>query len=243
MKSKIGKILLFVLIIAVLLGAYTFLFPKKSATPSGTTLGSTTGAASIAGNSKNQSSQIGREFLTTLLNLKSISLDESIFASAGFTSLQDFTNPVSQTDPQGRLNPFAPIGLDFGPPVSTSTTTQTSVGNGATATPPTQSSSPSTPDTSGSQSPSPVTGPATAITQISATLHGAFPEVTSGTHLFEWGTTTQLGTLTSPSVSAGPTWSKIISGLTPNTSYSFRAVAKVGSLTFYGDTLTFTTLP
>ncbi len=240
MKSKIGKILLFVLILAVLLGAYTFLFPKKTAVPSGTTLGSTTGAAPIAGNTQSQSSQIGREFLTTLLNLKSITLDESIFGSAAFTDLQDFTNPVAKTDPQGRPNPFAPIGVDIGAPASV-TGTQASA-SALNALLPSAPVATTTPDNT-SQSPAPSTGPATAITQTSATLHGAFPEVTSGTHLFEWGTTAQLGTETSPSVSAGPTWSKIISGLLPNTSYSFRAVAKVGSLTFYGDTLTFTTLP
>jgi|TARA_Y100000310_G_scaffold345866_1_gene471944 hypothetical protein len=57
------------------------------------------------------SPEIGRELLTTLLEIKSLSLDESLFASPAFTSLEDFSQELVSL-PSGRANPFAPIGVD-----------------------------------------------------------------------------------------------------------------------------------
>src|SRR3989344_9052446 len=51
----------------------------------------------------------GREILTLLLNLKSLKLDSSIFSDPAFQSLADFGQSIP-VRPQGRVNPFAPIG-------------------------------------------------------------------------------------------------------------------------------------
>jgi|SRR3989344_4493695 len=49
------------------------------------------------------------ELLTTLLELKSLTLDESLFTSNAFRSLRDFSQRLVP-EPVGRRNPFAPIG-------------------------------------------------------------------------------------------------------------------------------------
>ena len=54
----------------------------------------------------------GKDLLVVLLNLNNIKLDESIFSSRLFTSLQDFTINLPKTGATGRVNPFAPIGSD-----------------------------------------------------------------------------------------------------------------------------------
>ncbi len=53
----------------------------------------------------------GREFLAALSNLKSLKLDDKIFSSPDFLSLQDFTS-VIEPQPKGRINPFAPVGQE-----------------------------------------------------------------------------------------------------------------------------------
>ncbi len=79
------------------------------------------------------------------------------------------------------------------------------------------------------------------LAQTSATLHGT---VTAGTETitaqgFEWKTTTG-GSYTAVNV-AGTTMSHNLTGLTPNTGYTFRAFATTASGTTYGTALTFTT--
>ncbi|PIP86707.1 hypothetical protein COV42_02595 [Candidatus Campbellbacteria bacterium CG11_big_fil_rev_8_21_14_0_20_44_21] len=56
----------------------------------------------------------GREFLTTLLELRSLELDESIFSDRAFVILRDFSREVSP-QPSGRPNPFAEIGNEPAP--------------------------------------------------------------------------------------------------------------------------------
>ncbi len=56
--------------------------------------------------------QIGQEFLTQLLNIRSIKLREDIFSRPSFISLTDFTIELIQLGNEGRPNPFAPFGVD-----------------------------------------------------------------------------------------------------------------------------------
>lgn len=56
--------------------------------------------------------QIGQEFLTQLLNIRSIKLRDDIFSSPAFISLTDFTIELNQLGNEGRQNPFAPFGVD-----------------------------------------------------------------------------------------------------------------------------------
>ncbi len=229
--STLRKIFLFIIILVVLIVGYMYISGKGNKTTSAGTLGSTTGAANVGTNASSAAqAQIGQQFLTTLLNLKNIKLDDSIFTQPSFTNLQDFTAPIGATDPEGRPNPFAPLGLNASaasaltgdnslvPPASSGNTTDTNTGTVSTL-------------------------PADTITSTTATLNGSFTQVASGTRSFEWGTTSDLGTKTTDVASTGATWNKKLTGLLPATKYYFRAVAKVGVLVFNGPAITFTTLP
>ena len=65
-------------------------------------------------------SPVSQELLVTLSNLRTISLDETIFADPVFQSLNDF-GVVIPPELIGRRNPFAPIGLSASAPASSAT--------------------------------------------------------------------------------------------------------------------------
>lgn len=50
----------------------------------------------------------GQELVETLLALRSVKLDGTIFSEPAFTQLQDYSQPIIQ-EPIGRENPFAPL--------------------------------------------------------------------------------------------------------------------------------------
>lgn len=102
-----------------------------------------------------------------------------------------------------------------------------------------------TTDTVSNQVPSVTTRSATDITETSAVLQGYVnPNGTSDTtRWFEWGTSQSLGNTTSRLTqgSSAGNFSASISGLAPNTTYYFRAVAQNVAGTVYGSTMSFTT--
>ena len=51
-------------------------------------------------------------FIALLLSVRSIKLDDSILKDQSFLSLKDTTITIVQIDPEGRPNPFAPIGAE-----------------------------------------------------------------------------------------------------------------------------------
>lgn len=65
-------------------------------------------AALTSTTQKDSASIAGRELLATLLELKEINLDSSIFEDPVFRSLEDFSQELVP-QPTGRRNPFAPI--------------------------------------------------------------------------------------------------------------------------------------
>ncbi len=87
---------------------------------------------------------VGEEFLSTLLNLNSIELNESVFNDQTFRSLKDFTITLIPETNVGRENPFAPIGTDEATPAGTfidTKTTGTTTGTQTTTSPVTPPSS------------------------------------------------------------------------------------------------------
>jgi hypothetical protein len=54
-------------------------------------------------------SPVSRELLVILSDLRTVTLDESLFGDEGFRSLVDFGIEIP-LQPVGRRNPFAPIG-------------------------------------------------------------------------------------------------------------------------------------
>ncbi len=103
-KNK-KNIIIGIVAVVVLFAAYSF-FVKKD--PSET-------AALVSVASSENENTVGREFLTVLLQIKSLKLDESIFAQDSFKSLQDFSS-VIVAQPVGRKNPFSPLERSALPP-------------------------------------------------------------------------------------------------------------------------------
>jgi hypothetical protein len=120
MASKIKNIILFTVIAAALILAYVFFFKKA---PEQAPLVSSSGVPVLPAVSSDQTSEIGRDFLSVLLNVKNIRLNDSIFSDSAFLSLHDSSILLIPTanETEGRPNPFAPIGSDITATVTTST--------------------------------------------------------------------------------------------------------------------------
>lgn len=122
MSKKIKNIIIVVVILAIVLVAY-FLFFGKSKTPipakntgslttsSGAPVTSVVNPNPTPANTV-EASKISQEFVNQLLNLKAIKLNDDIFSSLAFQSLEDFTITLVQPGNEGRNNPFAPFGAD-----------------------------------------------------------------------------------------------------------------------------------
>lgn len=124
MSKTFKNIVLFLIIIAALILVYIFFF-SKSEVPAPATSNSSLQSTSATGGTvpitpivqqQSQSvanaSQISQEFINQLLNLKAIKLDDEIFSSMAFQSLEDFTIVLIQPGNEGRPNPFAPFGIE-----------------------------------------------------------------------------------------------------------------------------------
>ena len=89
------------------------------------------------------------------------------------------------------------------------------------------------------------TKPATDITATSATLNG--DRKSGKAHncpnyvWFQWGTTTSYGNETAKKTVPKGAFNETITGLTPGTTYHYRAVIDVCQYKSYGDDMTFTT--
>jgi hypothetical protein len=55
--------------------------------------------------------EVDKELLATLLELKSLNFSSRIFENPAFKSLVDFSSQIPD-EPKGRVNPFAPVGSD-----------------------------------------------------------------------------------------------------------------------------------
>lgn len=111
MNEKTKQIIIAVVVIVVAFIGFKVFMGKDSADTSLTTDSSTTKFVD------------GQAVLVLLNRLNKVTLNESIFSSAAFTSLQSFEVPIPD-QVIARPNPFAPIGSDGSTtiiaPVSTS---------------------------------------------------------------------------------------------------------------------------
>lgn len=150
-------------------------------------------------------------FLTTLVSLEKIKMDTTIFTLSSFKSLKNNSVKIDPVEP-GRANPFAPISA-------------TETANVVAA-------------------PAVVTDPATDITDKTAVFNGTVNSVATATDTyFEYGTVTpalNLGQIQAK-VSLVGTFLKNVTGLTPKTSYFYKACAKINNIANCGEVITFTT--
>jgi len=115
MTSLIKKIIISAVIIVALVLVYIF-FIKKAPDPGNLTssTSSPTGLAALSPTNTTgaQDATVDTEFLSILLSVKNIKLNDSIFSDKAFINLRDSSIVLTPDGTEGRTNPFAPIGLD-----------------------------------------------------------------------------------------------------------------------------------
>lgn len=124
--NKALKIILIILVIGVLAFVGLTLFSDSQSTNtgsgSGTGLRSVTTSQSVSTAGQNtvtanptlmNTEDINREFVSMLLNLEAIRLNDDIFSEPAFRVLRDNSIRLNQPGNEGRPNPFAPIGIDL----------------------------------------------------------------------------------------------------------------------------------
>lgn len=128
MKSIIRTIIILAVVTALGIVGYKMFIQKDTAATDNSSLVTTSGVAvdtSAAGALSNQDAETAtRDFLTLLLNVRSIKLDNSLFTSNAFSTLQDLSRPINPDTNPGRDNPFAPLGAD-----TSAVSTQVTTGN------------------------------------------------------------------------------------------------------------------
>lgn len=89
------------LVTVIVIGITMYFFPSDSSLPV------------LSVDTKTTNSSEARYIYTILKKMEKVSLDDSIFENNVFKSLKDNTVTFSPQE-SGRINPFAPIGSDFG---------------------------------------------------------------------------------------------------------------------------------
>lgn len=115
---KIRNILIFLSVAAVFVLIYIyFIKPKSEEAPlvsSAPVPGPAVSpaAAPSASLAADKNRAVAQDFLALLLSVTSIKLDDSIFSDPAFASLRDSSITLVPDGNEGRVNPFAPIGVD-----------------------------------------------------------------------------------------------------------------------------------
>lgn len=243
--ARFKKIIILAVIIVVVVIGWTALGGKKDTS---TSLLSESGTQSVLPGASGEpnNDEVGKEFLTLLLNLRTIKLDTTVFDRRSFKELRDFTKVLPPQTDVGRPNPFAPIGTDevpvttTAPVVSGTTQTGSAILSGGPASPVVITPAPS------SATVIVETREASSLGRTSALLNGALLKTSATTvRFFEWGISPDSLSASTPEKiqKTSGIFNQTVSGLTSNTSYYFRAVAVTGASRVEGDVVTFTTLP
>ena len=115
MNSKIKNILILVVVAVALILIYIFFIKKGSVDSSLTSsngVTATESSSTTTTTTDNVAKQASSDFISLLLSVKSIKLDDTILSDMAFLSLKDSTILLTQTGDEGRPNPFAPIGSE-----------------------------------------------------------------------------------------------------------------------------------
>ncbi len=110
MTAKIKNIIIFTVIAALLILIYIFFI--KPAPVQQNLVSSSVGTTLPDTNSSDQNPPLSNDFLSLLLSVKSIKLNDTIFSDNAFLNLKDSSILLIPAGNEGRLNPFAPIGFD-----------------------------------------------------------------------------------------------------------------------------------
>jgi len=112
----IKNIIIFISIGIVIVLIYIFFFKPGAEVPSLVSSTTTTTATTATTDTVivNNNEMVAKDFLTLLLSVKSIKLDDTIFSDNAFISLRDSSITLTPDGTEGRINPFAPLGADTG---------------------------------------------------------------------------------------------------------------------------------
>lgn len=122
---RIKNIIIFIAIGAALVLVYVFFIKPDPVIPA--LVSSTPNPIAQNEATLNNSTSVAREFLTLLLSVKSIKIDDIIFSDDAFNSLHDSSITLIPDATEGRLNPFAPIGSDKIPTITNTSDEDTSI--------------------------------------------------------------------------------------------------------------------
>ena len=117
MLPKLKNAIIFIVIAAVVGLGFFFFLRSRSGDNNNTGLVSTTPAGTPVESSSSGAINPGdkvstQDFLALLLNVRNIKLDDSIFTTPAFLSLQDSSIILEPDSSPGRANPFAQFGHD-----------------------------------------------------------------------------------------------------------------------------------
>ena len=104
---KIKNIIIFAVIAVALVLVYIFFIPKASNTAS--LISSPANSTTTPGVASGDTGAVAQDFLTLLLSVNSIKLDDSIFSDPAFSNLHDSSITLTPDATVGRPNPFAPL--------------------------------------------------------------------------------------------------------------------------------------
>lgn len=109
MASKIKTIIIAAVVVIAIILAYIFLFKKA---PDQASLTSSTPTATSTTTTTPTNTTVDTEFVSVLLSVKNIKLNDAIFSNIAFANLRDSSITLTPDGTEGRKNPFAPIGTD-----------------------------------------------------------------------------------------------------------------------------------
>lgn len=119
MNPKIKNAIIFIIIGGALFASYYFFIKAKPeeanlTTSSGEPIDANSTSPDGVDALPTADSEIAKELLVVLLNVKNITLDDAILSDPAFKNLVDSTVTLIPDKNEGRPNPFAPIGSDGG---------------------------------------------------------------------------------------------------------------------------------
>lgn len=143
---KPKNIIIFIVAGIILVLVYIF-FIKSGGEEPALVSTSPDGVISPTSTAVSEDSASSQDFLSVLLSVKSIKLDDKIFTDEAFINLHDSSITLIPDGTEGRVNPFAPIGSDTTPTSANKATTSTSSTQTSTLPPSTTTTPPATPKT------------------------------------------------------------------------------------------------
>lgn len=178
----VKNIIIGVIAVGLLILGYIF-FSNSSSTD--TALTSSSGeAGTTATTTQGEQDKLSQDFVTMLLGVKSIKLDDTIFSDPAFTSLRDSSILLVPDGTEGRPNPFAPIGFESGKGASSVLGLGQETGSGLVPTDTTNSTNGPAPlgGTNISSPNSPTTGPSISSNPKTSTSPSATSKTKTSTN-------------------------------------------------------------